>query len=65
MKYDEIIEAFQEWGMNVSEHSLRNPTPEFVTTVYTACLQQVTGLNEQSFQPAVQRALQKLDNPVC
>lgn len=63
MKYDEIIEAFQEWGMTVSEHSLRNPTPEFVTNVYAACLQQVTSLNEHSYQPAVQRALQQLDNP--
>ena len=55
MKYDEIIEAFQEWGMNVSEHSLRNPTPEFVTNVYAACLQQVTSLNEHSYQPAVHK----------
>jgi hypothetical protein len=64
MKYDEIIEAFQEWGMSVSEHSLRSPTPDFVTTVYAACLQQVTSLNEAAFQPVVQRSLQQLDNPV-
>ena len=51
--------------MNVSEHSLKNPTPEFVTTVYATCLQQVTNLNEHSFQPVVQRALQQLDNTVC
>ena len=65
MKYDEIVEAFQEWGLVISEHALRNPTPELVTTVYATCLQQVTNLNEHSFQPAVQRALQQLDNPVC
>ncbi|EKM55794.1 uncharacterized protein PHACADRAFT_209321 [Phanerochaete carnosa HHB-10118-sp] len=62
MKYDEIVEAFQELGLVVSEHSLRNPTPELVTTVYGTCLQQVTNLNENSFQPAVQRALQHLDS---
>ena len=61
MKYDEIVEAFQEWGLVISEHSLRNPTPELVTSVYATCLQQVTNLNEQSFQPA---HIQKLPGTV-
>lgn len=64
MKHDEIIDAFSEWGLTVSEHALRNPTPDMVKTVYITCLQNVSGLNDHALQPAVQRALQQTENPV-
>ncbi|SRR5216683_7739215 len=59
----EIIDSLDGWGLSVTHHQLVKPTPEFVLSVYCACLQQVVGLSEDSLQEPVQSALSSLDEP--
>lgn len=59
----EIIDSLDGWGLSVAHHQLVKPTPEFVLSVYCACLQQVVDLNEESLQEPVQAALSSLDDP--
>jgi hypothetical protein len=59
----EIIDSLDGWGLSVTHHQLVKPTPDFVWSVYCACLQQVVGLNEESLQEPVQAALASLDDP--
>ncbi|KAI0290457.1 Nuf2 family-domain-containing protein [Russula brevipes] len=59
----DIIDSLDGWGLSVTHHQLVKPTPEFVLTVYCACLQQVVGLSEDSLQEPVQAALSSLDEP--
>lgn len=59
----EIIDSLDGWGLSVTHHQLAKPTPEFVLSVYCACLQQVVDLSEESLQEPVQAALSSLDEP--
>lgn len=65
MSHEEIVDSFSEWGISINPHDLKRPTSEFVTTIYYACLQQVTTLSADGLQGAIQRELAKLENSVC
>ena len=64
MSHDEIVDSFSEWGITITQNDLKRPTADFVTTIYTACLQQVTTLTADSLQGPVQRELANLDSTV-
>ena len=57
MSLSDIINALAGWGISVTPEQLKSPNPDFVETVYCACLQQVTGLSRDSLQEPVQNAL--------
>ncbi len=59
----DIIDSLDGWGLSVTHHQLVKPTPEFVLSVYCACLQKVVGLDEDSLQESVQSAFSSLDEP--
>ncbi|KAI0253928.1 Nuf2 family-domain-containing protein [Lactifluus subvellereus] len=59
----DIIDSLDGWGLSVTHHQLVKPSPEFVLSVYGACLQQVVGLGEDSLQAPVESALSSLDEP--
>lgn len=65
MSHEEIVDSFSEWGIAINPHDLRRPSPEFVTNIYYACLQQVTTLSADGLQGPIQRELSRLDSPVC
>jgi len=54
----DIIDSLAGWGVSVSPEQLRNPTTEFVEGVYSACLQQVTGLNYEILRDPAQNTLE-------
>ena len=64
MERHEIIEAFNEWSIPVSQHNLENPTSEFVTLIYSACLQRVRSISEAELEQPLQVALAQTDNAV-
>ena len=64
MERHEIIEAFNEWSIPVSLHNLENPTSDFVTAIYSACLQRVRSLTEADLELPLQAALSKVENSV-
>jgi len=59
----DIIDSLDGWGLSVTHHQLVKPTPEFVLSVYCACLQKVVSLDEDSLQESAQSALFSLDEP--
>ncbi|KAI0303431.1 Nuf2 family-domain-containing protein [Multifurca ochricompacta] len=59
----DIVDSLDGWGLSVTHQQLVKPTPEFVLSVYSACLQQVVGLTEDLLQDPVQSALFSLDDP--
>jgi kinetochore protein Nuf2 len=59
----DIIDALDGWGLSLTHHQLVKPTPDFVLSVYGACLEKVVGLTESSLQEPVQSALSSLDEP--
>jgi hypothetical protein len=63
----DIIDSLDGWGLSVTHQQLVRPSPEFVLSIYSACLQQVVGLDEDSLQDPVHSALFSLDEPntVC
>ncbi|KAK7689176.1 hypothetical protein QCA50_007867 [Cerrena zonata] len=61
MSVSEIVEAFSGWGLSVSPQSVVHPSSDFVTKIYTACLQQVTGITDLELQRPVQSAVNTLD----
>lgn len=63
MKIPEIIEALSDWKLTVSAEQLVKPSPDFVTNVYNACLEQVTALNIQALLEPTQNALNSLEDP--
>ncbi|KAF9052757.1 Nuf2 family-domain-containing protein [Panaeolus papilionaceus] len=67
MKIRDIVHALAGWGIPVSPEQLKNPSPEFVEGVYSACLQQVTDLTSEVLNEPVQSALNnsQVDDPVC
>ena len=64
MSIPEIMGELSEWKLTVSHEQLVKPSPDFVFTIYNACLQQVTGINQQSLHDPTQSALNILDDPV-
>ena len=64
MKPSEIVEAFANWGYSISPEQVARPTSEFVMGVYTACLEQVTGINLDALQDAVDQSLANTENSV-
>lgn len=62
MDIAEIIGALTGWGFPVTQQQLSHPTSEFVESVYFACLQQVTELNQESLREPVQTALDSADD---
>ena len=57
MSLSDIINSLSGWGLTVSPELLHRPTPDFVEAVYGACLQQVTGIDQQALRDPVQNAL--------
>jgi kinetochore protein Nuf2 len=67
MSIPDIINSLAGWNMPVSQEQLIKPTPDFVQTIYCACLQQITNISHQSISEQVQSALAILEDPspVC
>ncbi|KAI0085396.1 Nuf2 family-domain-containing protein [Irpex rosettiformis] len=63
MERHEIIEAFNEWTIPVSFRDLEHPTSDFVTMIYSACLQRVRSLSEADLEKPLQAALAQVENP--
>ncbi|KAI0340715.1 hypothetical protein BDW22DRAFT_1360163 [Trametopsis cervina] len=63
MERHEIIEAFNEWTIPVSSRDLEHPTSEFVTMIYSACLQRVRSLSEADLERPLQAALAEVETP--
>ncbi|KAI9569099.1 Nuf2 family-domain-containing protein [Boletus coccyginus] len=63
MPIPEIMAALSEWGLSVSTEQLARPSSDFVTSVYTACLEQVTSIAPEVLHDPVQSALAALDDP--
>ncbi|CAL1703901.1 unnamed protein product [Somion occarium] len=61
MSVSEIVEAFSGWGLSVSPQNVVHPSSDFVTKIYTACLQQVTSITEEELQRPTQAASNILD----
>ncbi|KAG8217350.1 Nuf2 family-domain-containing protein [Butyriboletus roseoflavus] len=63
MPIPEIMTALSEWGLSVSNEQLARPSSDFVTCVYTACLEQVTSIAPDVLHEPIQNALAALDDP--
>lgn len=57
MTIPDIIEVLNTWGLNASPEQLNRPTPDFLESIYTACLQAVTGLSLPLLHEPTQNAL--------
>jgi len=57
----DIIDSLDQLGLTVSHQQLLRPTPEIVMSICCTCLQQVFGLNGDSFQEPVNSFLSTLD----
>ncbi|KAI0688744.1 Nuf2 family-domain-containing protein [Cytidiella melzeri] len=63
MERHEIIEAFNDWAIPVSLRDLEHPTSDFVTMIYSACLQRVRSISEADLEQPLQAALALVENP--
>ncbi|KAF8436921.1 Nuf2 family-domain-containing protein [Boletus edulis BED1] len=63
MPIPEIMTALSEWGLSVSNEQLARPSSDFVTGVYSACLEQITAITPDVLHEPVQNALAALDDP--
>ncbi|THH26364.1 hypothetical protein EUX98_g7826 [Antrodiella citrinella] len=63
MSVGEIVDAFSGWGISVSHEQVLRPSADFVLGIYSACLQQVTSITQESLSEPVQAALATLDSP--
>ncbi|KZT29875.1 hypothetical protein NEOLEDRAFT_1238609 [Neolentinus lepideus HHB14362 ss-1] len=57
MSIREIIEALDAWNLSVSHEQLMKPSSDFVMTVYTACVQQVTGITQETLMAPANRSI--------
>ena len=57
MSLSDIINSLSGWGLPVSPEQLNRPTSDFIEGVYSACLRQVTGIDQQALRDPVQNAL--------
>ncbi|KIO13148.1 hypothetical protein M404DRAFT_992722 [Pisolithus tinctorius Marx 270] len=62
MPIPEIMTALSEWGLSVSTEQLVRPSSDFVMGVYSACLEQVTGLSSGALQESIQSALASMED---
>lgn len=62
MPPSEIVGYLGGWNINISHEQLLRPTPEFVESVYYACLEQVTSISLDSIRNPVQNALAALED---
>ncbi|KAI6150938.1 Nuf2 family-domain-containing protein [Pisolithus tinctorius] len=62
MPIPEIMTALSEWGLSVSTEQLVRPSSDFVMGVYSACLEQVTGLSSDALQESIQSALASMED---
>ncbi|KAI0747799.1 Nuf2 family-domain-containing protein [Daedaleopsis nitida] len=63
MSPEEIVEAFTGWGYFIKPDQVSRPSPEFVLGIYSACLEQVTGITLESLQGPTEQSLATLENP--
>ena len=57
MKVSEIKAILDEWQLPVTEQQIKQPTGEVVQALYSALLQQLTGISEEVLEESVARAL--------
>jgi kinetochore protein Nuf2 len=64
MPPSEIIHYLSSWGIAISHEQLLRPTPDFVESVYYACLEHVTYTTVDSVRDSAQvhNALAALDD---
>ncbi|KIJ69633.1 hypothetical protein HYDPIDRAFT_36657 [Hydnomerulius pinastri MD-312] len=62
MPIPEIMAALSEWGLSVSHEQLVRPSSDFVTNVFSACLEQVTSISPNVLHEPVQNALVALED---
>lgn len=65
MSVPEIVDAFSGWGYAISSEQVVRPSPEFVLGIYSACMEQVTGITQESLQQPLDAALATIENSVC
>ena len=63
MSIPDIINSLAGWNMPVSQEQLIRPSPDFVQTIYCACLQQITDISHESLSDQVQSAISILEDP--
>jgi kinetochore protein Nuf2 len=63
MTIPEIMNALSDWQLSASHEQLVRPSPDFVTAIYFACLDQVTDLNHHSLHDPAHDALNSLEDP--
>ncbi|KAI0822657.1 Nuf2 family-domain-containing protein [Trametes gibbosa] len=59
----EVVDAFTGWGYSVSPEQVARPTSDFVLGVYSACLEQLTGITLDALQEPLEEALATMENP--
>ncbi|KAH9901654.1 Nuf2 family-domain-containing protein [Cubamyces lactineus] len=59
----EVVDAFTGWGYSVSPEQVARPTSDFVLGVYSACVEQLTGITLDTLQEPIEQALATTDNP--
>ncbi|KAI0928183.1 hypothetical protein AcW1_005507 [Taiwanofungus camphoratus] len=62
MSVPEIVDAFSGWGYAISSEQVVRPSPEFVLGIYSACMEQVTGITQESLQQPLDAALATIEN---
>jgi kinetochore protein Nuf2 len=62
MPPSEITHYLGTWGITISHEQLLRPSPEFVESVYYACLEEVTGTSTDTVRESVQNALATLED---
>ncbi|KAA1478749.1 hypothetical protein DENSPDRAFT_875827 [Dentipellis sp. KUC8613] len=64
MEFPEIISSLKSWGLEVTSQQLAKPNPDFVMTVYTSCVQQVTGVAREDLDELLEAAIASLDETI-
>ncbi|KAH9925307.1 Nuf2 family-domain-containing protein [Fomitopsis serialis] len=62
MSVPEIVDAFTGWGFSVSNEQVAHPTTDFVISIYSACLEQVTGIALSTLQTPLDTVLDEVEN---
>lgn len=60
----EVVDAFTGWGYSVSPEQVARPTSDFVLGVYSACLEQLTGITLETLQEPIEQGLTTTETPV-
>ncbi|EIW60678.1 kinetochore-associated Ndc80 complex subunit NUF2 [Trametes versicolor FP-101664 SS1] len=59
----EVVDAFTGWGYSVSPEQVARPTSDFVLGVYSACLEQLTGITLETLQEPIEQGLTTTETP--